>query len=70
MIKRTEPATQAEIAYWNYHAATLTQEQLESTIRQCLQHNAEAMRDEDDVAEAYTRVKVLTYSTEWTRRHA
>jgi len=70
MLKRNEPATPAEIAYWNYHAATLTQEKLESTIRQCLQDNAEAMRDEDDVAEAYSRVKVLTYSEEWIRRHA
>jgi len=70
MVKRTEPATQAEIAYWNFHAATLTQDELESTMRQCLQDNAEAMRDEDDVAEAYSRVKVLTYAEEWTRRYA
>ena len=70
MTKRTEPATPAVIAYWNLHSATLTQKELESTIRQLLKYNAEAMRDGDDVAEAYTRVKVLTYSGEWTKRYA
>ena len=69
-MKRTEPATPAEIAYWNFHAATLTQEELESTMRQGLRDNTEAWRDEDDAARAYFTAKVLTYAEEWTRRNA
>ena len=68
MTKRTEPATSAEIAYWNFHSASLADEQIWSIHKQCSKLLWAAVRNGDLVTENYYRVKADTYIDELCRR--
>lgn len=80
-MKRTEHATAAEdfkvwrehvtpeeIAFWGYHATTLTHEEILPIIKQSLNDQVVAVQNGDDAAEVYHRLKVLTYADELTKR--
>jgi len=68
MTKRTEPATQAEIAYWHSDAATLITPKILITLKRCLRKHEEAVRIGDDMTREYISTQICIYAEEYGRR--
>jgi hypothetical protein len=70
MMKRTEPATPAEISYWIDDAATLITPKILITLKQCLRKHEEAVRTGDDMTREYISTQICIYANEYGRRQS